>query len=144
MYIYRHESEYFFDHNIISESVIRSNTLMSNESDESSLWPHFSILHSTEKIEPYSKDFAVKVLKAKILEMEDSFWFHILGVNALRWSPEYGTLFSAGRDSVIRKWTPGSGKESDSMEHHTDWVNDFVLCDNGEVLISASSDQDWF
>ena len=43
---------------------------------------------------------------------------------------------------MIRKWTPGAGKESDSMEHHTDWVNDFVLCDNGEVLISASSDQD--
>uniref|UniRef100_A0A3B4Z578 WD repeat-containing protein 48 n=1 Tax=Stegastes partitus TaxID=144197 RepID=A0A3B4Z578_9TELE len=27
-----------------------------------------------------------------------------------------------------------------SMEHHTDWVNDIVLCCNGKTLISASSD----
>ncbi|PKU30256.1 wd repeat-containing protein hypothetical protein [Limosa lapponica baueri] len=26
------------------------------------------------------------------------------------------------------------------MEHHTDWVNDIVLCCNGKTLISASSD----
>ncbi|CAC5382743.1 WDR48 [Mytilus coruscus] len=27
-----------------------------------------------------------------------------------------------------------------SMEHHTDWVNDIVLCCGGRTLISASSD----
>ena len=27
------------------------------------------------------------------------------------------------------------------MEHHTDWINDIVVCENGEYLISASNDQ---
>ena len=27
-----------------------------------------------------------------------------------------------------------------SMEHHTDWVNDIVLCCGGKNIISASSD----
>ena len=29
----------------------------------------------------------------------------------------------------------------DTMEHHTDWINDIVVCENGEYLISASNDQ---
>ena len=67
--------------------------------------------------------------------------FKFVGVNAVRWCSEYETLFTAGRDSVIRKWAPNTAKESSSMEHHTDWVNDIVLCEGGEYLISASSDQ---
>ncbi|XP_078510279.1 uncharacterized protein LOC144769955 [Lissotriton helveticus] len=52
-------------------------------------------------------------------------------------------LFTAGRDSIIRIWSVNQHKQDPyivSMEHHTDWVNDIVLCCNGKTLISASSD----
>ena len=54
---------------------------------------------------------------------------------------KFGTVFTGGRDSVIRKWEPKNMKESYAMEHHSDWVNDLVVLNNGELLISASSDQ---
>ncbi|KAI2805170.1 WD repeat-containing protein 48 [Blomia tropicalis] len=102
--------------------------------------------------------------------------YHRSGVNSLQFDPQFGRLYSAGRDSIIRIWnvynpktkvinTPGNGNfnrttvygstrsmsssssnsVSDdlylcSMEHHTDWVNDIVLCCDGRNLISASSD----
>lgn len=82
--------------------------------------------------------------------------FHRSGVNSLQFDPQLGRLFSAGRDSIIRIWNvwgtgAGGGAKgrslitsSDpylcSMEHHTDWVNDIVLCCDGRHLISASSD----
>ncbi|XP_076823379.1 WD repeat-containing protein 48-like [Clavelina lepadiformis] len=67
------------------------------------------------------------------------------GVNALQLDRTSGRLFTAGRDSIIRIWDAETkDKDSDpyvaSMEHHTDWVNDIVLCCNGKTLISASSD----
>ncbi|KAL7056421.1 hypothetical protein AAHC03_020796 [Spirometra sp. Aus1] len=64
------------------------------------------------------------------------------GVNSLDYDPYTKRLFTAGRDSVIRIWD--TRKQSDpyvqSMEHHSDWVNDIVLCCDGEYLISASND----
>ena len=30
---------------------------------------------------------------------------HFLGVNAIRWCGEYDRLYTAGRDSIIRKWS---------------------------------------
>ncbi|VEL28690.1 unnamed protein product [Protopolystoma xenopodis] len=70
------------------------------------------------------------------------------GVNSLQYDVYLNRLFTAGRDSVIRIWN--SQKENsclchqDSllqiMEHHTDWVNDIVLCCDGRNLISASND----
>ncbi|XP_026858807.1 WD repeat-containing protein 48a isoform X3 [Electrophorus electricus] len=65
------------------------------------------------------------------------------GVNALQLDPALNRLFTAGRDSIIRIWTVSQHKQDPyiaSMEHHTDWVNDIVLCCNGKTLISASSD----
>ncbi|XP_039249667.2 WD repeat-containing protein 48-like [Styela clava] len=78
------------------------------------------------------------------------------GINALQYDPVANRLFTAGRDSIIRMWDCESAqKEMDnskkhgkmnrgsyeaSMEHHTDWVNDIVLCCNNRTLISASSD----
>ncbi|KAF9115155.1 hypothetical protein BGX27_008746 [Mortierella sp. AM989] len=73
-----------------------------------------------------------------------------------------GILYTGGRDGMIAAWDlhfesplsrdiPGETPEHpkglppstfrQSFNHHTDWVNDIVLCHNGETLISASSDR---
>nr|CAB3267709.1 WD repeat-containing protein 48 [Phallusia mammillata] len=68
------------------------------------------------------------------------------GVNALQVDPTNNRLYTGGRDSIIRVWNTESKNQQEadpyvaSMEHHTDWVNDIVLCCNGRTLISASSD----
>ncbi|KAG5842039.1 hypothetical protein ANANG_G00173430 [Anguilla anguilla] len=65
------------------------------------------------------------------------------GVNALQLDPALNRLFTAGRDSIIRIWSVNQHRQDPyiaSMEHHTDWANDIVLCCNGKTLISASSD----
>lgn len=56
--------------------------------------------------------------------------------------PNLNRLYTAGRDSIIRIWNTQNPKEPyiQSMEHHTDWVNDVQLCCGGKNLISASSD----
>ncbi|CAE1259792.1 WDR48 [Acanthosepion pharaonis] len=70
--------------------------------------------------------------------------YHRSGVNALQYDPVLNRLYSAGRDSIIRIWNTRANSNRDpyiqSMEHHTDWVNDVVLCCSGRTLISASSD----
>ncbi|XP_022912484.2 WD repeat-containing protein 48 homolog [Onthophagus taurus] len=63
---------------------------------------------------------------------------HRSGVNALQFDPMLNRLYSAGRDSLIR--VHEHERYLQSMEHHTDWVNDIVLCCGGRNLISASSD----
>ncbi|KAK4303377.1 hypothetical protein Pmani_024605 [Petrolisthes manimaculis] len=67
---------------------------------------------------------------------------HRSSVNSLQYDPYLHRLYSAGRDSIIRIWNCKNQKEPyiQSMEHHTDWVNDIVLCCGGKNLISASSD----
>ncbi|KAL1123372.1 hypothetical protein AAG570_002457 [Ranatra chinensis] len=67
---------------------------------------------------------------------------HRAGVNSLQYDPHMQRLYSAGRDSIIRTWHTKPCREQyiQSMEHHTDWVNDIVLCCGGKNLISASSD----
>ncbi|XP_066992866.1 WD repeat-containing protein 48 isoform X4 [Anabrus simplex] len=67
---------------------------------------------------------------------------HRAGVNSLQYDAHLHRLYSAGRDSIIRIWNSKNIKEPyiQSMEHHTDWVNDIVLCCGGKNLISASSD----
>ncbi|XP_054266691.1 WD repeat-containing protein 48-like [Macrosteles quadrilineatus] len=67
---------------------------------------------------------------------------HRAGVNSLQYDPTLQRLYSAGRDSIIRTWNCKQPKDPyiQSMEHHTDWVNDIVLCCGGKNLISASSD----
>uniref|UniRef100_A0A8C1N3J0 WD repeat-containing protein 48 n=1 Tax=Cyprinus carpio TaxID=7962 RepID=A0A8C1N3J0_CYPCA len=49
----------------------------------------------------------------------------------------------AGLDRQIFLWDVNTLTQDPyiaSMEHHTDWVNDIILCCNGKTLISASSD----
>jgi len=67
---------------------------------------------------------------------------HRAGVNSLQYDHNLKRLYSAGRDSIIRIWNVQNPKEPylQSMEHHTDWVNDIVLCCGGKNIISASSD----
>ncbi|OQR71479.1 WD repeat-containing protein 48-like [Tropilaelaps mercedesae] len=67
---------------------------------------------------------------------------HRSGINSLQFDPHLGLLYSAGRDSIIRVWNVGKREPTygQSMEHHTDWVNDIVLCCSGRYLISASAD----
>ncbi|XP_028967296.1 WD repeat-containing protein 48 [Galendromus occidentalis] len=68
---------------------------------------------------------------------------HRSGINSLQFDPQLNLLYSAGRDSIIRVWNASGYREpsyNQSMEHHTDWVNDIVLCCGGRYLISASSD----
>ncbi|KAI6197098.1 WD repeat-containing protein 48-like protein [Aphelenchoides besseyi] len=57
---------------------------------------------------------------------------------------------SGGADMIIRKWDtadtstgdakPSNARFAQALEHHYDWVNDIVLCGDGNYLISASSD----
>jgi len=67
---------------------------------------------------------------------------HRSGINSLQLDNHSQRLFSAGRDSIIRIWNTHRIQDSyiQSMEHHTDWVNDIVICCGGRTLISASSD----
>lgn len=63
-------------------------------------------------------------------------------VNSVKLSSSGDTLFSAGRDSVVRQW-----RVSDQTNHvasfkgHTDWVNDIAICENVNCLASVSSDR---
>jgi WD repeat-containing protein 48 len=59
---------------------------------------------------------------------------HRAGVNSLQYDAHLNRLYSAGRDSIIRIWNCKNIKEpyTLSMEHHTDWVNDIVLCCGGK------------
>ncbi|KAF9930100.1 hypothetical protein FBU30_000850 [Linnemannia zychae] len=57
-----------------------------------------------------------------------------------------GILYTGGRDGMIAAWDlhfeglpPSTFRRS--FNHHTDWVNDIILCHNGETLVSASSDR---
>lgn len=54
---------------------------------------------------------------------------HRSGVNALQLDPALDRLYSAGRDSIIRVYE--HERYFHGMEHHTDWVNDIVLCCGG-------------
>jgi len=67
---------------------------------------------------------------------------HRAGVNSLQFDPFLNRLYTAGRDSIIRIWNVQNPNAPyvQSMEHHTDWVNDVQLCCGGKNLISASSD----
>lgn len=60
--------------------------------------------------------------------------YHKSGINSLQFDTYLNRLYSAGRDSIIRIWNIRNNKEPylQSMEHHTDWVNDIVLCCGGK------------
>lgn len=54
---------------------------------------------------------------------------HRSGINALQVDPKLDRLYTAGRDSIIRVYE--HERYLQNMEHHTDWVNDIVLCCGG-------------
>jgi len=64
--------------------------------------------------------------------------FNRSGVNSLQIDAVDKRLFTAGRDAIVRCWDISKfGLEEElyvhSMEHHTDWVNDIVLCKDGRT-----------
>uniref|UniRef100_A0A8C2GVB6 WD repeat-containing protein 48 n=1 Tax=Cyprinus carpio TaxID=7962 RepID=A0A8C2GVB6_CYPCA len=86
---------------------------------------------------------SMRVLQVSYVIRDEVEKYNRNGVNALQLDPALNRLFTAGRDSIIRIWSINQHKQDPyiaSMEHHTDWVNDIVLCCNGKTLISASSD----
>ncbi|XP_052764108.1 WD repeat-containing protein 48-like [Mya arenaria] len=87
---------------------------------------------------------AKKKVQVSFVIRDETERHHRSGVNALQFDPQLSRLYSAGRDSIIRIWNTSRATNKDpyvlSMEHHTDWVNDVVLCCGGRTLISASSD----
>ena len=50
-------------------------------------------------------------------------------------------LASGGPESVVRLWDPKSGKSITKLVGHTDNIRDILLSDDGEVILTASSDQ---
>ncbi|CAI4231498.1 unnamed protein product [Auanema sp. JU1783] len=82
---------------------------------------------------------------------------HRSAVAALQFDVNTNRLFSAGSDTIIRIWKVGNNDSASfkspsddaasssvsfvqTMEHHTDWVNDVILCCGGKYLLSASND----
>jgi WD repeat-containing protein 48 len=75
---------------------------------------------------------------------------HRSGINTVKFEPNGSQssdrLFTAGRDSIIRVYTNlvpsglSGGGDADvdrfyqmSLSHHTDWVNDIVLCNKSNI-----------
>lgn len=90
----------------------------------------------------HSTAVARKKVQVSFVIREEVERFHRSGINSLQFDQYNNRLYSACRDSVIRIWNAKNMKDPyiQSMEHHTDWVNDIVLCCGGRNLISASSD----
>ncbi len=73
---------------------------------------------------------------------------HCAGINSVIASPDTSTLWTASRDSVIKKWSiPTSSTSSNDSptletdyEGHIDWVNSITLLDE-QTLVSCSSDK---
>jgi len=79
---------------------------------------------------------------------------HRLGVNGLAVDRDRSILYSAGRDGVIYSWNapdeipppakaqpqPPLHSYRQHVQAHTHWINDIVLANNNEALISGSSD----
>jgi WD40 repeat protein len=86
---------------------------------------------------------------------------HSLGVNSLAIdntpaTDSQGTLYSAGRDGIINAWNlkdmnllseqindeknVGSTTSGARIQIHTNWVNDIILTNNNQSVVSCSSD----
>ncbi|WIA22702.1 hypothetical protein OEZ85_001110 [Tetradesmus obliquus] len=69
---------------------------------------------------------------------------HVAGVEALAVAPDSSSLYTASRDSLVKRWHVGSAAGSrpqcsGSFEGHIDWVNDVLLYQ--DKLVSCSSDR---
>ncbi|KAB8342929.1 hypothetical protein FH972_022526 [Carpinus fangiana] len=82
---------------------------------------------------------------------------HRLGVNGLAVDQDRSILYTGGRDGVICAWDLQAGTETATnfksspstisqtihrqhVQAHTHWINDLALVQNGDALVSASSD----
>ncbi|KAF2094893.1 WD repeat protein-like protein [Rhizodiscina lignyota] len=101
-----------------------------------------------------------------VLPLAKSAGGHRLGVNGLAVDPNNSILYSGGRDGVICAWDlnleldpfaddassqrqqPAEGASKNGpattfrqqVQAHTHWINDIVLAENNQALVSASSD----
>ena len=54
---------------------------------------------------------------------------HCFSINSLVIDEKYDKLYTAGRDSTVRCWdVKGDIKHLYSYEHHSNWVNDVLIC----------------
>ncbi|KAL1607872.1 hypothetical protein SLS60_002810 [Paraconiothyrium brasiliense] len=100
-----------------------------------------------------------------VLPLANSAGGHRLGVNGLAVDPANSILYSGGRDGVICAWDlnldlkhrdsddrdpfadssapnykPPATQFRQQVQAHTHWINDLVLAQNSQALVSASSD----
>ncbi|KAF2761584.1 WD40 repeat-like protein [Pseudovirgaria hyperparasitica] len=88
-----------------------------------------------------------------VLPLANSAGGHRLGVNGLAVDSANSILYSGGRDGVICAWDlnlnlsltdspekPPATSFRQQVQAHTHWINDIVLAQNNDALISASSD----
>ncbi|KAI4687762.1 uncharacterized protein J4E88_003353 [Alternaria novae-zelandiae] len=100
-----------------------------------------------------------------VLPLANSAGGHRLGVNGLAVDPQNSILYSGGRDGVICAWDlhldldhstqddddpfadsnttdskPPPTQFRNQVQAHTHWINDIVLAQNNDALVSASSD----
>ncbi|KAI0582375.1 WD repeat containing protein 48 [Pyrenophora tritici-repentis] len=100
-----------------------------------------------------------------LLPLANSAGGHRLGVNGLAVDPQNSILYSGGRDGVICAWDlhldlnhtnpderdpfadtnatdfkPPPTHFRQQVQAHTHWINDLVLAENNNALVSASSD----
>ncbi|KAF2157621.1 WD40 repeat-like protein [Myriangium duriaei CBS 260.36] len=52
-----------------------------------------------------------------------------------------GIIASGGPESIVRVWDPKSGKRITKFVGHTDNIRDILISRDGEIIMSASSDQ---
>ncbi|KAI5265056.1 WD40 repeat-like protein [Aureobasidium subglaciale] len=120
---------------------------------------------SSEALTPHAKvvDMARKARQriSYVLPLTNSAGGHRLGVNGLAVDSDNSILYSGGRDGVICAWdlnfevkhksdqitavdakpppSPASTLHN-QVQAHTHWINDLVLAQSNQALVSASSD----
>ncbi len=62
------------------------------------------------------------------------------GVTSVAYSADGKLLASAGRDSTIRLWNPGTGQPIRTLRGHTSWVNCVAFSPDGKRLVSCGGD----
>jgi WD40 repeat protein len=62
-------------------------------------------------------------------------------VNAVAFSPDAHRLASASTDRTVRLWDAASGRQTATLEGHTDWVNAVAFSPDAHRLASASTDR---
>eukprot|EP00879_Flechtneria_rotunda_P018080 GHRR01018953.1.p1 GENE.GHRR01018953.1~~GHRR01018953.1.p1 ORF type:complete len:757 (+),score=249.11 GHRR01018953.1:300-2570(+) len=66
---------------------------------------------------------------------------HVAGIESLAYSQDTQSLYTACRDSIVKRWNVEAGQPKcvANYEGHTDWVNDVLLFQ--DKLVTCSSDR---